>query len=95
MLRRSEGTSAAYEKREAAIDDACMRHGVSLSRGSIFFTEELGWFRLTFTLPKEELHLGLRRLVGALSEMETNGWAEMQEGFQGMHLVPDVESSSV
>jgi len=89
VLRRSEDTSVAYEKREAAIDDACMRHGVSLSRGSIFFTEELGWFRLTFTLPKEELDLGLRRLAGALSEME------MWEGSQGMHLLPVVGSSSV
>lgn len=54
QLRRSIRTadSARYE-REAFINATCMKHGVSVARGSLFFTEERGWFWLTFTLPLE------------------------------------------
>lgn len=73
-LQRGAAASEVFEKREAVLDEALLRHGVAIARGSIFFTEELGWFRLTFTLPKEELAEGLRRLASALAEMGDFAW---------------------
>jgi bifunctional pyridoxal-dependent enzyme with beta-cystathionase and maltose regulon repressor activities len=73
-LKCGEAGSAPFEEREAVLDRVLLRHGVSLSRGSIFFTEELGWFRLTFTLPKEELTQGLQRLASALAEIRDHAW---------------------
>jgi hypothetical protein len=66
--------SNMYREREAFVYDTLMRNGVSLSRGSIFFTEELGWFRLTFTIPREELVEGMSRLMKGLSEVERHDW---------------------
>ncbi|KAK0616998.1 pyridoxal phosphate-dependent transferase [Immersiella caudata] len=74
LLRRGEAGSALFEEREAVLDRTLLRRGVSLSRGSIFFTEELGWFRLTFTLAKEELTQGLERLASALVEIRGCAW---------------------
>jgi bifunctional pyridoxal-dependent enzyme with beta-cystathionase and maltose regulon repressor activities len=74
LLRRGEEGSAPFEEREAVLDRTLLRHGVSLSRGSIFFTEELGWFRLTFTLTREELTQGLERLASALVEIRGYAW---------------------
>jgi aspartate/methionine/tyrosine aminotransferase len=75
-LRRSANAadSARYEEREAFIDATCMKHGVSIARGSLFFTEEWGWFRLTFTLPLEELREGIERMCKALSEVQLHSW---------------------
>jgi len=49
-----------------------MKHRVSIARGSLFGTEELGWFRLTFTLSEEEITEGIRRLVDALEELQSD-----------------------
>ncbi|KAK0640776.1 pyridoxal phosphate-dependent transferase [Cercophora newfieldiana] len=73
LLKRGGGASP-FEEREEILDGALLQHGVSLSRGSIFFTEELGWFRLTFTLPKQELEQGLHRLVSALADIRDRAW---------------------
>lgn len=75
-LRRSASAadSARYKEREALIDAACMKHGVSIARGSLFFTEEWGWFRLTFTLPPDELRQGIERMAEALSEIQRRDW---------------------
>jgi len=73
-LKRNGSASALFGKREAVLEEVLLRHGVSLSRGSIFFTEDLGWFRLTFTLPKEELAQGLNRLASALGEVRDSAW---------------------
>jgi bifunctional pyridoxal-dependent enzyme with beta-cystathionase and maltose regulon repressor activities len=61
-------------EREAFIEEMFMKNGVSISRGSIFFTEEIGWFRITFTLPREPLLEGIDRMLKALSEVERKGW---------------------
>jgi len=61
--------SEKYQELEALIDRTCMKHGVSIARGSLFGTEELGWFRLTFTISEEEIRLGIQRLVEALEEV--------------------------
>jgi bifunctional pyridoxal-dependent enzyme with beta-cystathionase and maltose regulon repressor activities len=67
LLRKTPG-SAKYEEQEASIDKTCMKHGVSIARGTLFGTEELGWFRLTFTISEEEIAEGIRRLLNALEE---------------------------
>ncbi|KAK0099697.1 hypothetical protein ONS95_013410 [Cadophora gregata] len=46
----------------------CEEKGLFVGYGSNFFSEKVGWFRLTFTVGKEALIQGLERLVGVLRE---------------------------
>lgn len=59
-----------YKEREAKIIATCFKNGVMIGHGSNFFTEELGWFRVTFTVPKEALTEGLGRLLKSLEEAQ-------------------------
>jgi len=73
-LKANGPLSHIYVQREEVVYETCMENGVSLSRGSIFFTEELGWFRLTFTVLGKELEEGMKRLMAALSKVEQYDW---------------------
>ena len=64
-----------FEQRELVIDDLWYKNGVSIARGSSFFTEEWGWFRMTFTVSQEALVEGIRRMIAALSELPRE-WAD-------------------
>ncbi|KAK8017137.1 1-aminocyclopropane-1-carboxylate synthase [Apiospora marii] len=55
-----------YRDREAALAKRCMQHGVGISPGSGFSTEELGWFRIGFAVERQALQTGLQRLWGCL-----------------------------
>lgn len=74
---RSESSHLdVYRRREAKIGALCLKNGVSIGLGTRFFTEELGWFRVTFTASREALIEGLARILRSLEEMESSGWAE-------------------
>jgi len=47
--------------------------GVMISSGSSYSTEELGWFRITFTVEEEALRVGLQRLLKCLRAAQTEG----------------------
>lgn len=55
-----------YRRREGVVGGRCFEEGVAIAFGTNFFTEELGWFRLTFTARREALEIGLQRLWKAL-----------------------------
>lgn len=59
-----------YQRREMAISRRCVANGVAIALGTHFFTEELGWFRLTFTATREALEIGLQRMCKTLQEIE-------------------------
>lgn len=42
--------------------------------GSWYSAEEPGWFRVSFTVEKDELHVGLERLIETLRTVEAEGW---------------------
>lgn len=63
-----------YQDRESKLSKRCIMGGVGISAGSGFFTEELGWFRITFTVEKEALLVGLKRLLKCLQEIKADGW---------------------
>jgi bifunctional pyridoxal-dependent enzyme with beta-cystathionase and maltose regulon repressor activities len=63
-----------YRKREAWFVATCLRNGVSVGLGSNFFTEELGWFRITFAVKREALKTGLERVAKSIREMEDQHW---------------------
>jgi len=73
-LLRKTVDLARHQELEALIDRTCMKHGVSIARGSLFGTEELGWVRLTFTISEEEIRLGIQRLGKALEEVKGGRW---------------------
>lgn len=64
------GVEIEYRAKEAQIVSTCMKNGVFIGYGSNFFTEELGWFRVTFTARKEALVEGLKRILSSLEEVE-------------------------
>lgn len=45
--------------------------GLFVGYGSNFFSEEVGWFRLTFTAKEEVLLEGLKKLVSVLKDTES------------------------
>ena len=58
-----------YLEREQVIFNKCAENKVLLASGSAFLTEEFGWFRLTFTPPREALLVGLERLRTAFEQL--------------------------
>ncbi|CAG9961986.1 unnamed protein product [Clonostachys byssicola] len=71
---RAKSGSAIYKQRETEIADICTRNGVQIAPGSKFESEEYGWFRITFTVPRNVLEEGLRRLATSLKEIEARDW---------------------
>ena len=49
--------------------ELCGQNGVMIAPGSLYETEELGWFRITFTVGEEALKEGLVRILKALQEL--------------------------
>ncbi|KAI2602061.1 putative aminotransferase class I and II family protein [Hypoxylon sp. NC1633] len=67
-----------YQDRERKLLKRCLEYGIGISPGSNFSTEQLGWFRISFTVEKQALDLGLRRLLECLKEIEADGWTQRQ-----------------
>ncbi|KAL2852938.1 PLP-dependent transferase [Aspergillus pseudoustus] len=65
----SESQASIYQESETRITDACAKNGVMIAPGSGDMPEEYGWFRITFTVPKEMLMEGLKRFWRALEEV--------------------------
>ncbi len=64
-----------YQKREAEMGNRFFANGVGIAMGTNFLTEELGWFRLTFSVTTEALETGLQRMLKVLREIEQTGWS--------------------
>lgn len=64
-----------YQKREAEIGNRFFASGVGIAMGTNFLTEEVGWFRLTFSVSTEALETGLQRMLKVLREIEQTGWS--------------------
>lgn len=62
-----------YRDREMKIFNRCLASGVGISLGSSFSTEELGWFRVSFAVEEQALHVGLQRLIQCLKSIEHEG----------------------
>ncbi|EED13704.1 acc synthase, putative [Talaromyces stipitatus ATCC 10500] len=73
MLQVTDPNVGLYLEREAKVIRICSRNGVMIKPGSAYKTEELGWFRVTFTLPEHVLLEGLRRIRKSLKEIEKLG----------------------
>lgn len=55
-----------------------MEHGVLIAPGHVYMAEEPGWFRITFTVGREALEEGLKRLKESLLRVR----AEAEEGLE-------------
>ncbi|KAG4442585.1 hypothetical protein IFR05_001915 [Cadophora sp. M221] len=69
----SEETLDGRMAREKDIVQKCEEKGLFVGYGSNFFSEEVGWFRITFTARDEVLRVGLQRLVGVLKALGKGG----------------------
>ncbi|KAK4098344.1 putative aminotransferase class I and II family protein [Parathielavia hyrcaniae] len=58
------------QQREREISNRCVANGVAIAMGTNFFTEELGWFRLSFCVSRQALEVGLGRMLKALREIK-------------------------
>ncbi|KAL2190425.1 hypothetical protein L209DRAFT_671160, partial [Thermothelomyces heterothallicus CBS 203.75] len=63
-----------YKRRELEVGKRFAAKKVAIALGNNFFTEELGWFRLTFTVSRDALEIGLRRMLQTLQEIEQLDW---------------------
>ncbi|KAK4044056.1 putative aminotransferase [Parachaetomium inaequale] len=59
-----------YQRREMEMGDRFFANGVGIALGTNFSTEELGWFRLTFSVSREALEIGLQRMLQTLRQVE-------------------------
>ena len=53
-------------EKERAMNLRLLDGGVHLATSEAFFGEDYGWFRITFTVEKDILELGLKRFVFAM-----------------------------
>src|SRR5271154_6605525 len=58
-LHLFEGTTPL--ERERAMNNALLDGGIHLATAEAFYGEDNGWFRITFSVDKETLILGLKR----------------------------------
>ncbi|KAK3987206.1 putative 1-aminocyclopropane-1-carboxylate synthase [Cladorrhinum sp. PSN332] len=70
LRRLSPEDREKYLQKELDIFDRCAENKVLLAPGSAFSTEELGWFRLTFTPSREALLVGLERLKRVFEQLK-------------------------
>ncbi|KAI1145103.1 putative acc synthase [Nemania diffusa] len=63
-----------YQDRETQLFNRCLEFGVWISLGSSFSTEQLGWFRISFTVENQALQTGLQRLLRCLQVIAVEGW---------------------
>ncbi|KAK4226579.1 putative 1-aminocyclopropane-1-carboxylate synthase [Podospora fimiseda] len=69
VRRLSAEDKEKYLKKEQDIFNRCGENKVLLACGSAFSTEELGWFRLTFTPTRDALYVGLSRLKDVFDQL--------------------------
>ncbi|KAI1089146.1 putative aminotransferase class I and II family protein [Rostrohypoxylon terebratum] len=82
LYNKSDGAAAdlfkcddkLYRDREMTLWNRLLASGVGLGLGSWYSAEEPGWFRISFAVEKEALHIGLGRLIKTLQEVEAEGW---------------------
>ncbi|EAA65386.1 hypothetical protein AN0744.2 [Aspergillus nidulans FGSC A4] len=75
-LSITSSDSDEHRRREQRICNICMEHGVLIAPGHVYMAEEPGWFRITFTVGREALEEGLKRLKKSLLRVR----AESEEG---------------
>jgi 1-aminocyclopropane-1-carboxylate synthase len=54
--------------RDQWFNEKLMEAGVYLGTGDAFFSEQHGWYRITFSIPRKVLDLGLERLQKVIDE---------------------------
>ncbi|KAF3019788.1 hypothetical protein E8E14_012017 [Neopestalotiopsis sp. 37M] len=65
----SEADAVVCLELESKLAATCLEFGVMISPGSIYASEEFGWYRVTFTLAEAALREGLNRLKRALEHV--------------------------
>ncbi|SPO05310.1 related to 1-aminocyclopropane-1-carboxylate synthase, and related proteins [Cephalotrichum gorgonifer] len=75
-LKVTAPDAAIYKQREMMIADICIKNGVMIAPGHVYMPEEYGWFQVTFTVGREALQEGLRRIGKSLEEVkvESQKW---------------------
>jgi hypothetical protein len=64
------GGSSATKESDAVLWQKFASAGVALAIGGAFNETEQGWFRITYALPQDDLHKGVRRIEIALGAKE-------------------------
>ncbi|KAL4815671.1 pyridoxal phosphate-dependent transferase [Aspergillus spinulosporus] len=77
-LSVTSSESDELQRREQRICNICMEHGVLIAPGHVYMAEEPGWFRITFTVGREALEEGLRRLKESLLSVRAEAEAGLK-----------------
>ncbi|KAJ6256713.1 hypothetical protein Dda_8579 [Drechslerella dactyloides] len=65
------GAPAGAQKRDRMLWDRMVDGGVYVASSEMFFGEEHGWYRFSFSMEREELELGLQRMEKVLKAVES------------------------
>ncbi|EPS38744.1 hypothetical protein H072_7483 [Dactylellina haptotyla CBS 200.50] len=74
---------AGAQKRDAILWDKMLNGGVYVGTSEMFFGEDHGWYRFSFSTNTEELELGLSRMEKVLKGVENDG---VVAGLDGLKL---------
>ncbi|KAL8958967.1 MAG: hypothetical protein Q9183_005727 [Haloplaca sp. 2 TL-2023] len=62
-------TSKKAKSRDEWFFGKMMKHKVFVATGDAFFAEEHGWYRVSFSVPKDVLEVGLKRMDEVMKEV--------------------------
>jgi hypothetical protein len=71
-------------EKERDMNGKLLDAGIHLATSESFRGEDPGWFRITFTAPKETLQVGMQRMVDTIGAKE--GGSEVTNGINELHL---------
>ncbi|KAF3079955.1 hypothetical protein TWF569_011001 [Orbilia oligospora] len=74
------GQPEGAQKRDKILWDKMIDGGVYVGSAEMFFGEEHGWYRFSFSTPREELELGLSRMEKVLKKVDEEAALEGLEG---------------
>lgn len=72
-LLLSHSNNGIYKNLETSLSKIWWQRGVMISKGTSYLTEELGWFRIVFTVDEGCLRAGLQRFIDGLNEATGGG----------------------
>lgn len=72
-LKMTSTAKEQYLAKEDRLIKTWLDKRVMIAKGSAFYSEELGWFRIVFTAEEEGLRLGMQKFIDGLKELKQKG----------------------
>ncbi|KAK6538739.1 hypothetical protein TWF694_010313 [Orbilia ellipsospora] len=80
------GQPEGAQKRDKMLWDKMVDGGVYVGTAEMFYGEEHGWYRFSFSTVREEMELGLKRMEKVLKDVEEGGIGGVEVGLGALIL---------